>query len=350
ARLIGAGLLLGVAVLFKHHAAAWLLVPAVAAARANGEGRGHGRRVAARGVLLAAAFGAPLAVAWLAFALTGGASDLVYWTLTWNLGYAANSPPLPEALLRAARGPLPFLAAVSPLLWMGWRSRTRLSGHQRRVITLLAATAAAGALVGFRFFPHYLIPLYLPLALAAAPAAAEARGRRAWAFAAVTLVLLAGFTAANHVLYRVRQDVYEETSPRYLQVREALRADPGFADGTVFVWGYAPGFYYHLPELRPATRFVMPQASLTGYVAGNTASARGEVETRSSVLESHWDLLLADLEQRQATFILDTAPSGLHRWNHFPLRRFPRLDAYVRAHYRPLALVNGIVIYKRQRD
>ncbi|HEX6737030.1 MAG TPA: hypothetical protein VF310_02040, partial [Vicinamibacteria bacterium] len=125
ARLIGAGLLLGVAVLFKHHAAAWLLVPAVAAARANGEGRGRARRLAARGALLAAAFGAPLVVAWLAFALTGGAADLVYWTLTWNLGYAANSPPLPEALLRAARGPLPFLAAVSPLLWMGWRSRTR---------------------------------------------------------------------------------------------------------------------------------------------------------------------------------------------------------------------------------
>jgi hypothetical protein len=341
-RLAAAGLLLGAATLLKHHAALWLLAPLAMVARAE---RRPGL-VASRWAVLAAGFTAPLLGAWLAFAATGGAGDFVYWTLTSNFAYAANPMLASEALLRAARGPLPFLIVTAPLAWMAWRSRVLLGAHQRLLLAVLAATAAAGAAVGLRFYPHYLIPLYLPLALGAAPAVAERPLPRA--FAAWTLAMLAGFTAANHVLYRARPGVYEETSPLYARVRDALRRDPAFAGATLFVWGYAPGFYYHLPELRPASRFVMPQASLTGYLAGNTATARGEVDARAWIVPSHWDLLIADLEQRRATFILDTSPSGLHRWNHFPLRRFPRLDAYVRAHYLPIAHVDGVVIYRRQ--
>jgi hypothetical protein len=305
----------------------------------------RGRALAGRWALLAAGFAAPLFAAWLAFAATGGAHDLVYWTLRWNLAYAANPISASEALLRAARGPLPFLIVTAPLTWMAWRSRPLLDEHRRLVIGLLAVSAAATVAVGFRFFPHYLVPLYLPLALGAAPAVA--RLARPRLFLAYTLAVLIGFTAANHLLHRVRTDVYEETSPLYAPVREALQREPGFEGGTLFVWGYAPGFYYHLPELRPASRFIVPQATLTGYVAGNTASARGEVDTRAWILETHWDLLLDDLERHQATFILDTSPSGLHRWNHFPLHRFPRLEAYVRAHYRAVAQTGGVVIYRR---
>jgi hypothetical protein len=132
-------------------------------------------------------------------------------------------------------------------------------------------------------------------------------------------------------------------------VRQALLREPAFASGTLFVWGYAPGFYYHLPELRPASRFVVPQSTLTGYVAGNTASARGEIDGRGFIRESHWDLLLADLERNRASFILDTSPSGLHRWNHFPLAAFPRLDAYVRDRYELATQVDGVRVYRRRQ-
>jgi hypothetical protein len=84
-------------------------------------------------------------------------------------------------------------------------------------------------------------------------------------------------------------------------------------------------------------------------VAGNTASARGEIDGRGFIRESHWDLLLADLERNRASFILDTSPSGLHRWNHFPLAAFPRLDAYVRDRYELATQVDGVRVYRRRQ-
>ena len=340
ARLAAAGLLLGLATLVKHHAAVWLAVPAVVAWRGAGLRAGLARVAA-----LAAGFLIPLGAAWLFFAGLGNAGDFVYWTLTWNLEYAKNPITPSEALLRLARGPLPFALVTAPLWWMAWRCSSALDIHQRTIVALLAALALLSAAVGFRFFPHYLIPLYLPLALGAASRAAAA-GRGLIAYG---LAVLAGFTAANHVLYRARTDVYEETSPLYQDVRAALVREPGFRQGTLFVWGYAPGFYYHLPELRPASRFVVPQATLSGYVAGNTASARGEVDGRRLIRDEHWQLLLADLERHRASFILDTAPSGLHRWNHFPVADFPLLDAYLREHYELAAQVGGVRVFRRRQ-
>jgi 4-amino-4-deoxy-L-arabinose transferase-like glycosyltransferase len=338
-RLLAAGVLLGLAALVKQHAAVWLAVPAVVAWRGAGLREGLVRAGA-----LAAGFLIPLGGAWLVFAGLGNAGDFVYWTFTWNLHYAANPIPPAEALLRLARGPLPFALVTAPLWWTAWRSRSALDAHQRTIVIVLAALALVTAAVGFRFFPHYLIPLYLPLALGAAPRAA-APSRALFAYG---LAVLAGFTAANHVLYGVRTDVYEETSPLYGSVRAALMREAGFQGGTLFVWGYAPGFYYHLPELRPASRFVVPQATLSGYVAGNTASARGELDGRALIDPAHWQLLLDDLERNRATFILDTSPSGLHRWNHFPVANFPLLDSYLRARYDHAGQVGGVRLFRRK--
>jgi hypothetical protein len=42
---------------------------------------------------------------------------------------------------------------------------------------------------------------------------------------------------------------------------------------------------------------------------------------------------MGDLEQCRATYILDTAPAGIYRWNRYPLRDYPRLDRYVAVGY-----------------
>ena len=113
------------------------------------------------------------------------------------------------------------------------------------------------------------------------------------------------------------------------------------------MWGFAPQVYAEA-GLRPASRFVVPQASLTGYVPGNRASRTGAVDTKSLVREDHWDLLMSDLERNRPAFVVDTAPSGLHGWGLYPLAEFPRLRAFVKSRYDAVAVVDGLWIWRRR--
>jgi hypothetical protein len=220
-----------------------------------------------------------------------------------------------------------------------------------RLASLVLGASLASALLGLRFYPHYFVPLYVPLALGAAPWVAEQLrppirrpGRVLLGWAAIALL---GFTGANAWLYFGGARVYEETDPSFRRVAERLRADPCFERASLFVWGFAPMLYYHAD--RPvASRFVMPQASLTGYVPGNPASRSSELATDSLIRPEHWDWLLADLEANRPAYILDTAPSGLHGWDRYPLRAYPRLADLVRRAYEPLDSVDDVHIYRRR--
>jgi hypothetical protein len=92
----------------------------------------------------------------------------------------------------------------------------------------------------------------------------------------------------------------------------------------------------------------VPQASLVGYVPGNRASRSDTVAGRALVREEHWDLLVGDLERTRPAFVLDTAPSGLHGWDRYPMRDFPRLERFVKAGYDAVAEVDGVWIWRRR--
>ena len=57
---------------------------------------------------------------------------------------------------------------------------------------------------------------------------------------------------------------------------------------------------------------------------------------------------MSDLGRTRATYILDTAPAGLYRWNRYPLRDYPRLDGYVAEGYDRIAGVSGVRVYRRR--
>jgi 4-amino-4-deoxy-L-arabinose transferase-like glycosyltransferase len=350
-RLLLAGALVGVATLARQQALLWLPAFALAAWGADrlalaAVTRGRVVRLAA----LALGFCLPLAACYGWFAARGAAGELVFWTWTHNLRYARNPIPPAEAFERAASYLLPFLLATAPLWWASWRSRRLLARGPWSLLAGAAALALAGALVGLRFFPHYFVPLYLPLALAAAPAtllALESRGRAARVAVAWPVVLLLAATAANLALYHGPWRVYEETRPVFRRVGERLRADPCYGKGPLFVWGFAPQVYAEA-GLRPASRFVVPQASLAGYVPGNRASRTGDVDTSALVRQEHWDLLMGDLERAGPAFVVDTAPSGLHGWDRYPLADFPRLEGFVRSGYDAVGVVDGAWIWRRK--
>jgi hypothetical protein len=158
-----------------------------------------------------------------------------------------------------------------------------------------------------------------------------------------------GFTASTAFLYLSpsARRVYRESDPVYSRVAERLRQDGCFGGANVFVWGYAPIFYYET-RLPPASRFaVLAQARLTGYVSGSFASLAARGPSAPGVVSAHWDWLLEDLERNRATYVLDTAPARIYRWDRYPLEDFPRLRAYVEERYERLDAVDGVVIYRR---
>ena len=352
-RILTAGLLFGTAALVKPQVATWGLAAAVAIAHLH-VSRGDARRAVRALALLAAAAAAPAGLVLAYFTARGGAEALIYWMGGQNLWYAGNPISPSEALERWLSYFVPFVLATWPLWWAWWRGRARIAEPYWRLLsTALVVASLPPAFLGFRFFPHYFIQLYVPLVLAAAPWLDEVIRRplsRAGRTVVVwTTVMLVGFTVANAVLYLgPAGTVYSERLPVYREVAERLRVDGCAPGATLFVWGSAPNLYYY-SDLKPASRFVaLSQARLTGYIPGNLASNRGEIPTEGIIVPAHWDWLMSDLDKHRATFIVDTAPANLYRWGRYPISDFPRLQRYVDDHFDLVETIREVRIYRRR--
>src|SRR5439155_27263837 len=189
----------------------------------------------------------PLATTAAAFAIAGGIEGFLYWNVTHNIGYVLNPTTVGDALGRGARQLLPFLA-VTLLLWIVVaRSFTACESRYWKLLVggLLAASFAAAS-IGLRFFPHYFVQLYVPLALGAAPWLADLfvwpLTPLAWSVTAYATAVFATFTTSNAMRFVVSRPELNATSMR---VADRLRADSCYANASLFVWGSAPIFYYH---------------------------------------------------------------------------------------------------------
>jgi hypothetical protein len=333
-----AGGLLGLAALVKPTAALWLAAaPLALLLRDRSAG---GLRAAMRaGLGAAAGFVLPLAATGLVFAHEGTLGALVERTLLANVRYVgAPLAPL-EGLARAAQGALPWLAATGAAWWAYARGR-RLERPSFRsaMVDALVVCSIPAVLLGGRFYGHYFLQLLFPLCLGAAPALARLDRPARMALAVVGATAL-GFAAVNAWLLLARDDVLEDTFPLHRDVAAFLQQDACHEDASVFVWGLAPRLYVET-GLRPASRFVLPQETISGHQPGRGAAG-------SSIDPADRRLLVEDLERSPATYILDLAPSGFHRWNRFPMTTFPALFDLVRRKYEIAGVVDGVVIHRR---
>ncbi len=80
---------------------------------------------------------------------------------------------------------------------------------------------------------------------------------------------------------------------------------------------------------------------------GRRGSRSRANESASLVREEHWDLLIQDLETRPPAFVLDTAPSGLHGWDRYPMEDFlsrgPREMLRAVSNLAALAITHGFI-------
>lgn len=345
-----AGVFLGVGFLLKYQILTWL--PAVLAAglyesiRSKQPARWA---LAAAAVLAGAALPFLLTYAW--FARHHGDVAFIYWNFINNFAYAGNPIAFREATGRFASYFLPFLVITLPLWWFTFRTpRASESEYSRSLISALIVVSTLTCFIGFRFFPHYFIQLYVPLCLGAAPhitsllVPISGNGRRFIVYGVTVWIL---FTLANLYLYYGNSGMYRETDPVFKRVAQRLRQDSCYAGGSLFVWGYTP-LYYHA-QLKPASRFaVLSQGGLTGYISGNLERVQSKKPVEQSPQGDNWDILMSDLEKNQATYIVDTSPAGIYRWDRYPIRDFPRLQQYLEDHYDAFDNIEGVVLYRRR--
>lgn len=370
-RLFASGALLGLATLAKQPAAACLLVPLCAALHASRRPAPAPataplpppraplaappehplwpvlRRALPLCAALLAGFALPLLAAAAVLAREGTLGSAVFWIWRFNLGHIVNPMPLADLGLHVACMGALLLPSSGALLTAALLARGRASGHRRLLPAVLGAATFLPALLGMRLFGHYFLPFLFALSLAAAPfLGARGQARFRGTIVASGLLALAAFTAVGRVVHDPAHPVADVTRPEYEQIGEALRRDRPCGDGSLFVWGYAPEVYAYAGE-RPASRFVVPIDTLTGYLAGNEAAIHGRIDTKARISAAHWDLLMADLAAHRPAHIVDTAPGDLNEWGHLALHRFPRLFHLVRRDYHPFAVVGGAVLYRR---
>ncbi len=361
--LFGVGVLVGLAVAFKYQAATFLAVAGgalaleVAARRRTVAWAAAGLAVTLAGCLVVPAI--YVVRAWL----NGGLADMWFW-FRYNFLYIDAGPTGLEALrLGLVRTAMVATAAFLPYafgltgVWRTLRAwwRRGAAGASRpgsqlaaRTLAVVWLAASIVALVpGRRFFGHYFHLLLPALCLlAAGPLLGFAdRFRRLRPVLVLLVVVPAGVALAVATVFHAAVMDRLDPQPPYAVVAARLRQISG-PDDPVFVWGHSVEVYV-LARRTAGTRFVFCDY-LTGTTPGTRAQS-GLDDPTPNVVPAAWEMLFDDLDRRQPRFLVDVAPAAWNWYDRFPMSRYPRLDAYVRAHYRERERVAGVVIYERSR-
>jgi len=294
--------------------------------------------------LLVLGFAAVIAATVLHLQHVGAWDDAVFWTWTYVLHYYMPSGTADHGFAyNLATSFAPFLATVSPLIYLAIRGRDRA---QSALYWWFAGNVCAG-LVGGRMYGHYFL-LFVP-ALAtlagigaarrfaappAAPPLSAPRDReRRWLIGLVAAMAAAFFLVAT--MFEGATGSAFTPSPDYREASQYVRARTA-PDDRIFVWGWFPALYQDADRC-PSTRFVY-----THILSG--ANATG-AERNHNVPEA-WDMLMHDLEAAPPAYILDTSPGD---YNYaFPPDHYPRLWDFMTARYQPETTVAGVRMFRRK--
>lgn len=274
----------------------------------------------------------------VSFARFGTLKAACYWIFEYNFQHMSVPLSLADVGERALRLLLPLALAWLPALVL---LRLHFSGRspRRRFLTLLLLTTLLPAFLGARFFGHYFLPALFAITLLLFSSSELPR----WAFP-YAIVSAIGFTVANVFVAHPSNRLMDVTLEIQSKVGRAIAEDP--CPGPLFVWGYSPTLY-HFAERDPASRFVLPIDTVSGYVAGNQAYERGELDPKDRIVPEHQELLLADLKRNAPAFIVDTAEHPALRWRQHPLAMLPELEEFVHAHYELHADIEEVRLYRR---
>jgi hypothetical protein len=259
--------------------------------------------------------------------------DAVFWTWTYVFHYYMPAGSAGGGLAwNLVTSFLPFLACAGPMVLLAVRGRAQAPSV---VVWWLVGNAAAG-MVGGRMYGHYFL-LFVPAlaTLAGIGAPVVSAVWRGWIVRVLAVMSAAFFVVA--VLWETPTDSLWSPSPDYRKAA-AYVADHTSRDDGIFVWGWFPALYVAADRC-PSTRFVY-----THIHSGNNTTAG---DLGHNVPEA-WDMLMTDLEAAPPAYVLDTSP-GRYTDYAFPPENYPRLWAFISAHYEVETTVEGVRMFKRTR-
>lgn len=345
------GIFLGLATLSKQQAAVWILSPLIPLLILFKKKRDT-KCLLSSLMSLWLGFAIPVALVTLYFHTEGRLEEFLYFNINHNITYMKNPITLYEITKRTIKYLLPFLIIISPLFYLYIKGREEIPVEIRRLIEISLFLSVIPCFAGFRLFPHYFIQILLPLSILASffP---FAKNRKILRLIALYLAILPiSFNIYTFRSYSRETDFIEETLTDFREIPRSLMERGVCIEGDkVFIWGYAPLFYYYFYkycELLPASRFVVPQASISGYIPGNESSLREDFDSARYIVEGHRDGLIRDLKENTPQIIIDTAPSGFHNWGRYPIKTFPELNELITHNYLFFTNKNGFHIYLRK--
>lgn len=331
-RLVLAGALVGVAMLFKYQAGIQLPLYAIAWI-------GVHRTRAARGLLeLAAGAALPVVATVGVFAAAGTLAPARFW-FWFNFSYIDAGPQLGERLVRMVlRG---GLVVGSAALLYGCALagvRTAWSTTRGRFVIGWVVVSALCVGIGGRFFGHYFHQLTAPLCVLAAPVAARLSGRRWFAVGLVvpaTIYFVLGLAHDRVMMWAGQPD------PDYRNVI-AMLDTLAPRTSSICIWGNSPVLYFRA-ERPLGCRFTFANY-LTGLVAGEPRD-----DAAAHVVPQAWSMFEDDLANRRPQFILDASPGDVAYYGAFSPDRFPALATALHRDYREITTIDGIRIFERSR-
>ncbi len=337
-RWLWSGLLLVAAGAFRQAAAVnLLLIPAAILWLEPRDSRVGALIRLAGGAAIGLAAGAVL------LSLTGSLLGFWRWTVETLFGYAAMNLTGSAFWQRARDSVVPFVVDMAAL-WLAaiaYSLRWKRLDPESRLIVGWLAVSMLGSLAAGHLSWHYFIQVMGPLALVAGLAvdhALDTRWKRwvAGAMAIGVTVPLVGWGAFNVTADPLTYD-WSPPIAQHELVAAYIRDHTKPGD-RVFVWGDWPALYVESDRMM-AGRF---PGFLRGFARGS-----GQPPNNWDTAPDVWTELGSDLAQHPPALIVDTAAAGWSDFSSYPMGNYPVLADLVASGYKPVATVDGVVIYAR---
>lgn len=222
---------------------------------------------------------------------------------------------------------------------------------QRSVVVLVLAVCAVLAVAsGSRFFEHYYIQAFPAFALLGAIAIWELKqistllNRLTGVFLAVGAIM----ALLHFPFWRYwdpsappRGISMESLDLNGLEIELAeFATQQSTPDERIYVWGYCPQIYFHSKRL-PAARDYLCE-----YVTGfSPFSSSPRQYARPDAMQ----MLLDDLSRNRPAVIFDLSADEYYEYSfaNYPITNYPPLADYIKANYRPAAVVEQVAVYTR---
>lgn len=365
--LVLAGLLFGIACIFKYQAGINAIVAAfyflIFAPLYLFRER---PRPSFKPFLVFIASGAAVGLAFFAYLEGIGAWDAYrFFSMRGSLAYVEAGMNTTNFFSRLASRGGAFVASTFLIWFFGIREAASLARHifvslehsRRWLAEYLILFWFLGSIIpvciGGRFFGHYFIQLMPALViLAAAPASrffeSAIKGGRRFAlalFLAGLILPAAGFFCARIYADEIYTAIGEDNPNSYRPLGAYVRERTPPSD-SIFVWGFATPVYFFAD--RPAASRFLWCDWLTGRIPGSPTARDRFYDTSAFITRGSWDMLFDDLERNRPAYFIDTSVGNYHDYGKYPVTKYPKLVEYMEKNYRFEARYAGADFYKRK--